>query len=79
MHLELVAFAARGDLALSYESPAAREAPGALVLRQLRDGETLAIYEVARVSALAFAPDGGSFVYSTGAGRTYTVLARVPR
>jgi hypothetical protein len=37
------------------------------------------MYEVAHVSALAFAPDGGSFVYSTGAGRTYTVLARVPR
>ena len=78
VRLDLVAFAPRGDLALSYELPAARDAPGTLVLRQLRDGATLAMYEVAHVSALAFAPDGGSFVYSTGAGRTYTVLARVP-
>ena len=77
--LELVVFAPRGDLALSYESSAVRAVPGTLVLRQLRDGATLALYEVAHVSALAFAPDGGSFVYSTGAGRTYTVLARVPR
>ncbi len=77
--LDLVAFAPRGDLALSYESPAERDAPGTLVLRQLRDGGTLAMYEVAHVSALAFAPDGESFVYTTGAGRTYTVLARVPR
>lgn len=77
--LDLVAFAPRGGLALSYESPAERNAPGTLVLRQLRDGVTLAMYEVARVSALAFAPDGSSFVYSTGAGQTYTVLARVPR
>ena len=77
--LDLVAFAPRGDLALSYESPAERDAPGTLVLRRLRDGATLAMYEAAHVSALAFAPDGESFVYSTGAGRTYTVLARVPR
>ena len=79
VRLDLAAFAPRGDLALSYELPVARDAPGALVLRQLRDGAALAMYEVAHVSALAFAPDGGSFVYSTGAGRTYTVLARVPR
>ncbi len=79
VRLDLVAFAPRGDLALSYELPAARDASGTLVLRQLGDGTTLAMYEVAHVSALAFAPDGNSFVYTTGAGRTYTVLARVPR
>jgi hypothetical protein len=39
----------------------------------------VAMYDVPGVSALAVSPDGGSFVYSTGAGRTYTVLARVPR
>ena len=37
------------------------------------------MYDVAGVSALTVAPDGASFVYSTGAGRTYTVMARVPR
>lgn len=42
VRLDLVAFAPRGDLALSYELAAARDAPGTLVLRQLRDGATLA-------------------------------------
>jgi hypothetical protein len=45
----------------------------------MADGQTMAMYDVAGVNALAIAPDGASFVYSTGAGRTYTVLARVPR
>ena len=67
------------DLVLSYESPAEGEGPGAIVLRRLSDGVTLAMYDVRGVSALALAPDGGSFVYSTGAGRTYTAVARVPR
>jgi hypothetical protein len=79
MTLELVAFSGNGELALSYESPARRDAPGALVLRHLRDGSTVAMYDVAHVSAVALAPDGGSFAYSTGAGRTYIVLARAPR
>jgi hypothetical protein len=79
MQLDLVAFARRGDLVLTYESPASRAAPGTLVFRRLTDGETVAMYDVAGVSALAVAPDGSSFIYSTGAGRTYTVLARVPR
>ena len=79
MRLELVAFAGNGELVLSYESPAVGDAPGALVLRGMRDGAALAMYDVAHVSAVALAPDGGSFVYTTGAERTYTVLARVPR
>lgn len=79
MTLELVAFAPRGDLVLSYESPASGAAPGALVFRRLSDGGTVAMYDVAEVSALAFAPTGDRFVYTTGAGRTYTALARVPR
>jgi hypothetical protein len=79
MRLELVALPRRGDLVLSYESPASGSAAGTLVFRRMADGATVAMYDVAGVSALAVAPDGGSFVYSTGAGRTYTVLARVPR
>jgi hypothetical protein len=77
--LELVAFASRGDLVLSYESPASGAVPGTLVFRRRQDGATIAMYDVANVSAIAVAPDGASFLYSTGAGRTYTVLARVPR
>ena len=79
MRLDLVAFARRGDLVLTYESPASGAAPGTLVFRRMADGETVAMYDVAGVSALAVAPDGASFMYSTGAGRTYTVVARVPR
>jgi hypothetical protein len=79
MQLDLVAFARRGDLVLTYESPASGAAPGTLVFRRMTDGRTVAMYDVAGVSALAVAPDGSSFLYSTGAGRTYTVLARVPR
>ena len=77
--LELVAFAPRGDLVLSYESPPSGAAPGTLVFRSMSDGATVAMYDVAEVSALAFAPTGDRFVYTTGAGRTYTALARVPR
>lgn len=79
MTLELVAFAPRGDLVLSYESPASGAAPGTLVFRSMSDGATVAMYDVAEVSALAFAPASDRFVYTTGAGRTYTALARVPR
>ena len=42
-------------------------------------GGVVAMYDVVGVSALAFAPDSDRFVYITGAGRTYTVVARVPR
>jgi WD40 repeat protein len=79
MQLHLVAFARRGELVLSYESPVSGAAPGTLVFRRLVDGTTVAMYDVPSVSALAVSPDGRSFVYSTGAGRTYTVLAGVPR
>ena len=79
MKLDLVAFAPSGELLLSYESPVDGEEPGAIVLRRMADGSVVAMYDVVGVSALAVAPDGGSFVYSTGAGRTYTALARVPR
>lgn len=77
--LDLVAFEPRGGLLLSFEAPEGGTAPGAIVLRRMNDGGTVAMYDVVGVSSLAFAPDGGSFVYSTGAGRTYTTLARVPR
>ena len=53
--------------------------PGAIVLRRMADGTIVAMYDVVGVSALAVAPDGDRFMYSTGAGRTYTALARVPR
>jgi hypothetical protein len=79
MRLDLVAFARRGDVVLTYESPASGAAPGTIVFRRMTDGQTVAMYDVAGVSSLAVAPDGASFMYSTGAGRTYTVLARVPR
>jgi hypothetical protein len=79
MKLDLVAFAPRGDLLVGYESPADREGPGAVVVRRMADGGVVAMYDVVGVSALAIAPDGERFVYSTGAGRTYTVVARLPR
>lgn len=77
--LELVAFAPRSEVLVSYESPVEGDAAGAIVLRRLQDGSVVAMYDVVGVSALALAPEGESFVYSTGAGRAYTVLARVPR
>jgi hypothetical protein len=78
MRLELVALGRRSDLVLTYESPDGGSAPGTLVFRRLSDGTTVAMYDVAGVSAVAIAPDGERFLYSTGAGRTYTVVARVP-
>jgi hypothetical protein len=77
--LELVAFAPRSEVLASYESPVDGAAAGAIVLRRVQDGSVVAMYDVVGVSALALAPDGESFAYSTGAGRAYTVLARVPR
>lgn len=77
--LDLVALARRAGFVLSYESPTTGDSPGALVLRRLDDGATIAMYDVQGVNAVAVAPDGGSFVYSTGADRTYTALAHVPR
>jgi hypothetical protein len=79
MKLELVVFAPRGDVLLAYESPVDRGGPGALVVRRMTDGDVVAVYDVVGLSALAIAPDGERFMYSTGVGRTYTALARVPR
>jgi hypothetical protein len=79
MKLDLVAFSPRGDLLLGYESPVDREGPGAVVVRRMADGSVVAMYDVVGVSALAIAPDGERFMYSTGVGRTYTVVARLPR
>jgi hypothetical protein len=53
--------------------------PGAVVVRHMADGSVVAMYDVVGVSALAIAPDGERFVYTTGAGRTYTVVAGLPR
>lgn len=77
--LELVALFPRGDLLLTSETPVAGTGPGALALRRMVDGSVVAVYDVFGVGALAVAPDGESFVYTTGMGRTYTALARVPR
>ena len=79
MKLELVAFAPRGDVLLGYESPVDGGGPGALVVRRMTDGDVVAVYDVVGLSALAIAPDGERFMYSTGVARTYTALARVPR
>ncbi|HEY9183525.1 MAG TPA: hypothetical protein VIQ99_10015, partial [Gammaproteobacteria bacterium] len=79
MKLDLVVLVRRVELVFSYESPASGNDPGVIVLRRLRDGGTVAMYDVADVAALAVSPDGESFVYSTGVGRTYTALARTPR
>jgi hypothetical protein len=79
MKLDLVVFAPRGELLLTYESPANGDGPGAIAVRRLADGGVVAMYDVVGVRAMAVAPDGGSFVYSTGTGRTYTALARLPR
>jgi hypothetical protein len=79
MKLELVTFATCRDVLLGYESPADGGGPGALVVRRIADGDVVAVYDVVGLSALAIAPDGERFMYSTGVGRTYTALARVPR
>lgn len=77
--LELATFFPRGDLLLTFEAPVAGSAPGALALRRMSDGGVVAVYDVVGINALAAAPDGRSFVYSTGVGRTYTALALVPQ
>jgi hypothetical protein len=79
MKLELAAFAPRSGLLLGYESPVSGGGPGALVIRRMADGGVIAMYDVVGLNALAVAPDGGAFVYTTGSGRTYTVVARIPR
>jgi hypothetical protein len=78
MRVEHVAFDPAGRFVVSYESPTAGGGVGAIVFRSLHDGSAVAFYDVMGVGALAVAPDGRTFLYSTRAGRTYTVLARVP-
>ena len=77
--LDLAVLARGAGFVLSFESPTSGDSPGALVLRSLDGGGTIAMYDVPDVSSVAVAPDGSSFVYSTGAGRAYTAVARVPR
>lgn len=79
MRLDLATLSEQGDSMLSYETPVARGQGGVLVLRRLADGETLAMYEVAGVSAIALAPDGSRFAYTIGSGRTEVVVAAAPR
>jgi hypothetical protein len=52
---DLVALARRADLVLSYESQTSGDGLGAIVVRRFGDGSTVAMYDVADVSALAVA------------------------
>jgi len=82
IRLRLVEIAPNGRFVLSYEAPEASAVGGApagtLVIRNARDGAVQALYDARDVSALAIAPDGKTFVYTTGSGQTHTVLGRVP-
>jgi hypothetical protein len=81
-NLDLVEVAPNGRFVLSYEASTAFDttglAQGTLVIRRAADGIVEALYDLPRVSDLAIAPDGKTFVYSTAAGQTYTAVARVP-
>ena len=71
-NLDLVEIAPNGKFVLSYEASAAYDATGlakgTLVIRRTADGAVEALYDVARVSDLAIAPDSKTFVYSTAVG-----------
>jgi WD40 repeat protein len=79
--LDRVEIAPSGEFVISYETPVVdargRAAVGAIVIRRALDGAVAAMYDVPNVAAFAIAPDGKSFVYTTGSGQTYTALARV--
>ena len=79
--LDRVEIAPSGEFVISYETPVVdargRAAIGAIVIRRALDGAVAAMYDVPNVAAFAIAPDGKSFVYTTGSGQTYTALARV--
>ena len=79
--LDRIEIAPSGEFVISYETPVldARGAAtvGAIVIRRALDGAVAAMYDVPDVAALAIAPDGKTFVYTTGSGQTYTALARV--
>jgi WD40 repeat protein len=81
-NLDLVEIAPNGEFVLSYEASTAYDATGlasgTLVIRRTADGMVEALYDVARISDLAIAPDSNTFIYSTAAGQTYTAVARVP-
>lgn len=82
IRLRLVEIAPTGRFVLSYEAPEASRTggppAGTLVIRNATDGAIEALYDERDVSALAIAPDGKTFLYTTGSGQTRTVLARVP-
>lgn len=82
IRLRLVEIAPNGRFVLSYEAPEASAVAGppagTLVIRGAADGAVLALYDARDVSAIAIAPDGKTFLYTTGSGQTHTVLARVP-
>lgn len=50
---------------------------GTLVIRDA-DGAVIAAYDIPELGGLAVAPDGRSFLFSVGARKTYTALARMP-
>ncbi len=84
VRLEHVAIAPNGRFIVTYEAPPSSAFPrvidgtrGALVIRNAK-GVVEAAYDVPYVASLAIAPDSRSFVFSVGAGKTYTALARVP-
>ena len=82
MNLDLVEIAPDGRFLVTYEAPVDYDPTGRLVgtlcVRNGANGAVIAMYDVARVSDLAIAPDGKTFVYTTGSGQTYTAVARVP-
>lgn len=82
MRLALVALAPNGAFVLSYETSRLADplgnAPGTLVIRDGRNGEVVALYDVTGVTDVAISPDSRSFVYSARGDGSYTVLARAP-
>jgi hypothetical protein len=79
--LDLVDLGANGRVIVSYESPRSDSAggpAGTIVVRRGDGGRVEAMYDVLGVTDLAVAPDARTFLYTTGAGQTYAVLARVP-
>jgi hypothetical protein len=68
-----------GESVVTYEMPLidARATVGTIVIRRAGDGAAIGLYDVPNVAGLAVAPDGKTFAYATGAGKTYTVLARI--
>jgi WD40 repeat protein len=79
--LELIELSPNGEFVLSYESPAATigsRNPGTIVIREAHSGRVEAMYDAADVTSLAVSPDSRTFLFATGSGQTYRLLARVP-